>query len=546
MFTVDQVHQAAYCPRRLFLMYADGRWDDNLFTEQGKSVHSRVDAEEDLLPDIVPAAESEEPPRVSRSVSLTDATLDLTGKLDLLETSGDEAVPVDTKRGKVPDVPFHAYEPERVQMMCQGLLLRANGYRAERGMLYFAGSRRRVEVFFDSALETRTLELLGKTRQVLAGDTAPPPLLDSPKCHGCSLAGICLPDELNLLNARPQSDVRRLYAARDDALPLYVQEQWGHVGISGEALEVTKNKASLGHFPLKDVSQLVLCGNIGVSAQCLHALCDRGIPVVHMSYGHWFYGITHGLGLRNAFDRAAQFAVAADRAKSLVLAKAFIRAKIQNQRTMLRRNGGSKTTAALADLKNLLGRVDACADVDSLLGVEGSAAAIYFGSFSSMVGGNIVGFDPCCRNRRPPKDPLNAMLSFTYSLLTKEMTIALITEGLDPYWGFMHRPRHGKPSLALDLMEELRPLVADSAVLTAINNKMVTAEDFTVVAAGCAMNAPARRAVIRAYEQRLDQMITHPVFDYRCSWRAVVRIQARLLSRYLRGEIPEYSGIVTR
>lgn len=134
------------------------------------------------------------------------------------------------------------------------------------------------------------------------------------------------PDETRLLAAPPAQpgDIRRLYPARDDALPLYVQEQGARVGKSGESLHVAKGTLKLGEFPLKDVSQLVLCGNVSISAQCLHLLCDRSIPVVHLSMGHWFYGVTAGIGLRNAYDRAAQFAAAADDGRRLALARAFV------------------------------------------------------------------------------------------------------------------------------------------------------------------------------------------------------------------------------
>jgi CRISPR-associated protein Cas1 len=150
------------------------------------------------------------------------------------------------------------------------------------------------------------------------------------------------------------------------------------------------------------------------------------------------------------------------------------------------------------------------------------------------------------RNRRPPRDPINAMLSFLYAVLVKEVTVAVLAEGLDPWWGLFHRPRHGRPSLALDLMEEFRPLLSDSAVLTAVNTGMVTAKDFTTSNAGCAMAADGRKGLLRAFESRLDSLVTHPLFGYRCSWRAVVRVQARLFARWLRGDIADYTGLVTR
>lgn len=545
---VRLVNEYAYCPRLFHLMYVAERWEDNIYTDQGRSVHARIDSESDPLPPV--PVDADEPPVAARSVSLGSEAFGLSGKLDLLEVADGQAVPVDTKRGRVPLTPERCYEPERVQLMCQGLLLREHGHTSDYGILYFAEARRRVRVDFTAELEARTRHLIAEARAAAQRAEPPPPLTDSPKCVGCSLAGICLPDETNLLtaNEKAPADIRRLYPARDDALPLYIQEQGARVGKTGEALGVTKGVAKLGEFLLKDVSQLVLCGNISVSAQCLHLLCSRGIPVVHLSMGHWFYGVTAGIGLRNAYDRAAQFAAAADDGRRLTLARAFVRAKAQNQRTFLRRNTTADLDAPLNEMRRLIERLDACADTEELMGVEGTIAALYFANWGSMLveGPAREAFSPTSRNRRPPRDPVNAMLSFGYALLAKEVTVALMAEGLDPYWGFLHRPRHGRPALALDVMEEFRPLVVDSAVLSAINTGMVASGDFVICAAGCAMKDTARKALIRAYELRLDQMVTHPVFDYRCSWRAIIRVQAKLLSKALRGEIPEYIGITTR
>ena len=545
---VRMVNEYAYCPRLFHLIYVGERWDDNLYTDEGRGLHARLDGEADPLPP--PPENPDEPPVVARSVSLGSESLGLSGKLDLLEVADGQSVPIDTKRGHVPATPQRSYEPERVQLMCQGLLLREQGHVSNYGMLYFAADRRRVRIDFTDDLEARTRHLVAEARAAALRSDPPPPLADSPMCVGCSLVGICLPDETNLLSCREDApaDIRRLYPARDDSLPLYVQEQGARVGKTGAALHVSKGSSVLAEYPLKDVSQLVLCGSVSVSAQCLHLLCESGIPVVHLSMGHWFYGITSGIGLRNAYDRAAQFSAAANDGRRLALARAFVQAKAQNQRTLLRRNAADEIDAALDGMRNLLPRLDACGDVDELMGVEGAIAALYFANWNAMLAAGEVreAFTPTSRNRRPPKDPVNAMLSFGYALLAKETSIALLAEGLDPHWGFLHRPRHGRPALALDLMEEFRPLVVDSAVLSAINNGMVAPGDFVTTPAGCAMKDSARKALIRAYEMRLDQMITHPVFDYRCSWRAVIRVQAKLLAKALRGEIPAYAGITTR
>lgn len=560
LLPVRMLNEYAYCPRLFHFMHVDGRWADNVYTVEGKDAHRRVDRLDHVLPDpeLDGAAEDEagdEPPRIARSVSLGSEALGLTAKLDLVSTAGDEAVPVDTKRGRVPDNPERSWEPERVQLMAQGLLLREHGYRTDHGVLYFKGSRTRVDIPFTPELEARTLRLIDEARAAARGTDLPDPLEDSPKCNGCSLSGICLPDETLALRAVPaepassgKDAVRRLYPSRDDALPYYVQEQGARVGKRGKLLVVRKGDDELGTARLKDVSQLVLCGNVFVSAQTVHLLCEAEIPIVHLSTGHWFYGITRGITLRNAYDRAAQFRAATDPERVRSFASAVVAAKGANQRTMLVRNARPRPRDAVARMATLLRKVEHAKAADGVLGIEGAVSAHYFQHFGALL--RPRDFDAVWdwenRNRRPPRDPVNALLSFGYALLAKECTVALLAEGLDPWWGLYHQPRHGRPALALDLMEEFRPLIVDSAVITAVNTGMVARKDFVLSRAGCVLKDTGRKAFIRAYEARLDQLVTHPVFDYRCAWRSVIRVQARLLSRWLRGDVPVYVGVTTR
>jgi CRISPR-associated protein Cas1 len=535
----------------MHLMHVQGRWENNAFTEDGRNVHSRVDAEADALP--LPWEEgTDTPPKIVRSVSLASEMLGISAKLDLVEAEGSAATPVEYKRGEVPDNPERSWEPERVQLMAQGMLLRESGYACERGVLYFEKSRTRVEIPLTQALERRTRELIELAHACASSDEEPLPLDHSRKCQGCSLAGICLPDEtLVLRGAEPdlEDGIRRFYPPRDDAQPLYVQEQGARLGKSGETLEVTKGKETLLEARLIDVSQVVLCGSVQITSAAIHLCAERGIPVVHQSMGHWFYGITHGIGLRNAYDRASQFQKAADPSFCLRLAQSIVQAKGQNQRTLLRRNGRGDVDVALDEMARMLRQVEKTHNLQELLGVEGFIARAYFGEFARMLRpkeGEAFPFDMEGRNRRPPKDPVNACLSFAYALLVKECTVALMSVGLDPYWGFYHQPRHGRPAFALDLMEEFRSLVADSAVISAINNGMVGSGSFETNGVSWALNAEGRKSLIKAYELRMDQLITHPVFDYKTTWRRVVFVQAQLMARTLRGEIPRYPGIVTR
>lgn len=420
--TADMVAQFAYCPRRFHLAYVEGRWADNAETDDGRFTHRRVDAVDQPLPapDQVTAEN-----HTLRSVTLHDEARAISAKLDAVEVWRDEATgeaaafPVETKSGAVPETAEGTWEPERVQLMMQGLVLRASGFATTAGAVYYAASSRRVEVALDEPLLARTLALVDAVREGLKGRDFPAPLEDSPKCPRCSLVGICLPDETRASTHEGSApggeaapEVRRLFPARDDATPLYVQEQGAFVGKHGEVLTVTREGERLADARLKDVSQLVLCGSIGVSSAALHLLCESGKPIVHLTRGHWFCGITQGHGLRNGFDRAAQFRVAGEAERCLALAREFVKAKGTNQRTMLRRNAVPPQDQELSEIARLIGRVDEVTALDELLGIEGSIAARYFGRFGTMLrpkdqategGEGAWDFDFGCRNRRPPR-----------------------------------------------------------------------------------------------------------------------------------------------
>lgn len=187
--------------------------------------------------------------------------------------------------------------------------------------------------------------------------------------------------------------------------------------------------------------------------------------------------------------------------------------------------------------------------LDQLLGVEGLAARRYFEYFDGMLklaDPLFPEFDFNGRNRRPPRDPINALLSLAYAMLAREWTVVIQSVGLDPYLGFYHQPRYGRPALALDLMEEFRPIIGDSAVITAINNGEVTIKDFIKELGAVSLTPEGRSRFIQTYERRMSSEIAHPVFGYRISYRRVFEVQARLLGRYLTGEIPEYPAFVTR
>ena len=546
---VRMVNEWVYCPRLAYLEWVEGEWAETGDTAQGRRIHRRVDSERGTLPR--PEVVDEEFVR-AHSVTLSSETLGIIAKMDVVEAQGDRVLPVDFKKGKRPHVAAGAYDPERVQLCAQGMILEDNGYTAPAGALWYAGSRERVEVRFDEELRERTRQAISELRLASVSDHRPPPLEDSPKCARCALAGICLPDETNFF--KKSQPPRPLNPADDPALPLYVQTPGARVRKQGERLVVEADEQRV-EVPLIDVSQVALLGPVGITTPTVHALMRAEIPVSWMSTGGWLLGHTVGTGTRNVAVREAQFRAAGDQRRRMVFSRDLVAAKIRNTRTMLRRNWRpdrleNKRKHVLASLRRIADHSRTAPDEARLLGYEGEAAAVYFGHFEAMLapaaGRELPTFEFSRRTRRPPTDAVNALLSFGYSLLTRTMLTALAAVGLDPYMGLYHRPRHGRPALALDLMEPYRPIITDSCVLQVINNGEVNRNDFLTNGPAWALNPAGRKAFIAAYERRLDQETTHPVFGYRLSMRRLIDVQARLLARYLQGELRTYPHYLPR
>jgi CRISPR-associated protein Cas1 len=539
-------------------------------------------------------AQNAEPETIhSRSVQMGSERLGVVAKMDLVEskTGKDdlltalEVCPVDYKAGapKEGEEANELWDTDKMQLGLQALILRDNGYACNEGIIYYRATKQRVRLPITPELENWILQNIAEAKRVITGPI-PAPLIHSPKCVRCSLAPVCLPDEtLMLAQARAAVDLgeseatdkpddskgvageppRRLIAARDDTRPLYLNTQGYRVGCKDEVLTVKEKDRVIEEVRMRDLSHVALFGNIQISTQAIQSLCEQEIPVTYFSMGGWFYGITRGHALKNVFLRMEQFRFARDETVCLSLARQFVHGKIHNHRTLLMRNHLEPPEPIILKLKRASEDALAAASIAELLGIEGAAASQYFQQFNGMVkvedddlpglempGKNAkqlaFNFNFTNRNRRPPTDPVNAMLSLAYSMLAKDCTLAALAVGFDPYIGFYHQPRFGRPALGLDLMEEMRPLVAESTVLSCINNRVVTEKDF--VRAGQAVNltAPGRKRFFQMYEQRMSSLITHPLFDYKVSYRRALELQARLLAKTLTGEIAEYIPLLTR
>jgi CRISPR-associated protein Cas1 len=568
------LNEFVYCPRLFFYEWVEGVFAHSADTVEGALRHEKLERKADPLP---PAAEARDEPIHSRSVDLGSDSYKLIAKIDLVEGSSGEVSPVDYKRGAPRDGDDgpEAWPADRAQLCAQALILRDNGYTCSDAVVYYNTTKQRVRVAIDNALVEDTLRAIADARIAAASGRIPPPLLDSPKCPRCSLVGICLPDEtaasmsgaaasteaqqLALFPAEHDEaerqtvsagggldQIRRLVPARDDLRPLYITGHGLSVGKSGEVLQIRDNKKLVQEARINEISQVNLFGNVSLSAAAVQGLCWAEKPIGHFSFGGWFYGLTQGLGLKNVFLRREQFRRADDPAFGLRLAREIVATKIRNQRTLLQRNHVEPPAQVLQRFKHLAQQAAAAEEMDELLGIEGSAARFYFEHFVGMIkigagdADAVPPFDFQRRNRRPPRDPVNALLSLGYALLSKDLLIVCHSIGFDPFIGFYHQPRFGRPALALDLMEGFRPLIADSAVLSAINTRMVTGRDFIRAGEAVALTPAGRKGFIRAYEQRIDALVTHPLFGYRVSYRRVLEIQARLLARVVTGELTRY------
>ncbi|MCS6877678.1 MAG: CRISPR-associated endonuclease Cas1 [Geminicoccaceae bacterium] len=542
------INEFVYCPRLAYLVWVQQEWADTADTVEGRVRHARTEAPPRPMPE-AEALDAEALPFTVRSLELGSERLGVVAKCDIVEIEGGRVSPVDIKRGRRPHVEGGAHEPERIQLCVQAMLLEEQGYRVEEGFIWFAESRERVRVVFDEALRARTRAAIDGLRLLVLSGRIPPPLEDSPKCPRCALVGICLPDEVGFL-VKGVPSPRPLAVQRPDALPVYVQEPRARIRKEGETLVVEVEDAAPTRIRLADTSALVLFGSVSLTTPALHELLRREIPVAWHTHGGWFLGLAQGTGHRNVELRTAQYGASFDEHRCLELARGFVSAKIRNARTILRRNwrGEQPPERELAELAHWVRRAEHARNRDELLGIEGNAAAIYFGAFRNLIGEEALarGFDFTKRNRRPPADPVNALLSFAYAMLARTFTVTLAMVGFDPWRGFYHRPRYGRPALALDLMESFRPLLADSAVLTAINNGEVQERDFVRAAGACALAPAGRKRFIACFERRLAQEITHPLFGYRVDYRRVLELQARLLGRHLLGELPRYPEFTTR
>jgi CRISPR-associated protein Cas1 len=302
-------------------------------------------------------------------------------------------------------------------------------------------------------------------------------------------------------------------------------------------------------LPLHNLENIVCFSHLGASPALMGACAERNIGLCFLTPGGRFLARVTGKVKGNLLLRKQQYQLSENRAAGVKIAASFLVGKLSNSRKVIdraRRDHAllvdvESLTCASASLKALLRSIQGCETIEDLMGCEGSAAKIYFSVFDQMVLQQRDDFFFKDRNRRPPLDRLNALLSFAYTLLTSEVASALETVGLDPYVGFLHQDRPGRPSLALDLMEELRPVFADRFALSLVNRKQVAGSGFSIKeSGGVLMDDETRKKVLTAWQERKREEIIHPYLKEKLPFGLIPYVQAMLLARYLRGDLDAY------
>jgi CRISPR-associated protein Cas1 len=538
---VSALHALAYCPRLFYLEEVEELYTQDAAVFAGRRLHVELDPEVD---------------GTWENYCLESAELGLRGQVDALKTRAGQTIPYEHKRGRCyrneANQP-QAWESDKLQILAYACLLEAAlGITIPEGRIRYHADNVLVHIPLDQAGRDWVQAMVQQARE-LRSQSVRPPINDNERlCVRCSLAPVCLPEEARLAH-QTQPEPLRLFPLDDERQVLHVLDVGTAVGRYGEQLKLQRRGQPAELVPVRQLAQVVVHSFSQISTQALYLCKDQQVGV------HWISGGGRYLGSFDARQgsiqrRIGQYRALTDEGLCLTLAKRLVYCRGQSQRKFLMR--GSRKAGMTQDqllpvirqMQALLKQVDTAQSLASLLGLEGNLAALYFQSMPTLLVQQVPAeLHFSGRNRRPPQDRFNALLSFGYALLLKDVVNAILTVGLEPALGFYHQPRSQASPLGLDLMEIFRVPLVDMPVIASINRQQWDIQaDFDIRGNQIWLSDLGRQKFIKIYESRKQEQWKHPVTHYSLTYRRLIELEVRLLEKEWLGEGGLFANLVVR
>lgn len=538
---VSALHAFAYCPRLFYLEEVEELYTQDAAVFAGRRLHEEIDKQE-----------NEE----WLDLYLEDEILGLRGRVDALRLRNGATIPYEHKRGRChrdENKQPQAWDSDKLQTLAYCCLLEAAlGITVQEGRIRYHADNVLVHVPLDEQGRKWVRECIQQARELRKSPYRPPVIDNEHLCSRCSLSPVCLPEEARLAHNKEWHPVR-LFPQDDERQVIHILEPGTRVGRTGEQLKISRRNEPDEKVSIQQVSQVVLHSFSQISTQALHFLAYKDVGIHFVSGGGRYIGSVDPRS-GSIQRRIRQYEALSKPDFCRELARKLVTCRGEGQRKFLMRGKrkneckSSELEKTIAQMKTVLKQVPTIESIDSLLGIEGNIAALYFAALPHLLGQEVsekLRF--AGRNRRPPKDRFNAMLSFGYSLLIKDVMNVILTVGLEPALGFYHQPRTQAPPLALDLMEVFRVPLVDLIVVTSINrNQWDESADFDVRGQQVWLSDSGRRKFINLYENRKAESWKHPVTGYSLTYRRLLELEVRLLEKEWCGEGGLFGQLIVR
>lgn len=528
---VSALHALAYCPRLFYLEEVEELYTQDAAVFAGRRLHAELEKQE---------GEKWE------DLYLESKELGLRGRVDALRTRDGQTIPYEHKRGRChrdQNKQPQAWESDQLQILAYCYLIEsALGITVAEGRIRYHADNVLIHVAFDDQGRETVKEAIKEANQLRVSSSRPPVTENERLCQRCSLAPVCLPEEARLAHNKEWEPIR-LFPKDEEREVIHILEPGTAVGRTGEQLKITRRGQSPEKIPVQQVGQLVLHSFSQISTQALH-FCARQQIGVHFISGGGRYVGSFDTRQGSIQRRLGQYRVLSNPEQCLALAKQLVKCRGQGQRKFLMRGRrglkdvSAKLETVIKQMKALLKQVEKAQSLETLLGLEGNLASLYFSGLPCLIAKEVpASLRFSKRTRRPPEDRFNALLSFGYSLLIKDVTNAILVVGLEPALGFYHQPRSQASPLALDLMEIFRVPLVDLIVIGSINRKQWEVEaDFEVRGKQVWLSQSGKEKFVGLYEHRKQESWKHPATGYSLTYRRLIELEVRLLEKEWLGE----------